>query len=208
MQQKLYIFGAGASHPYVGSKTRKQLPLAANFFKIFNELAISEDSDVTIGHIINFVRDIRGISVDHLNDWNENVESLLTDIEAGISTYTSGLDKNYEKAVLYISAYTQLIFLFSTILNEIQNGDICSNYKRIVDSCNPGDYFITFNWDTLLDRALFSSERWHPNDGYEIKFKGIYENQWNSPKHYTSSSELKLLKLHGSTNWLIPLFTY
>ncbi len=206
MQERLFMFGAGASKSYTGSKTSVTPPLAANFFRIFQQLDVADDPLFLVGYIVNYIRDTRGIHPFEFGDWNENVEELLTEIEAGIRQ--SIKDKNRPSIVFHTATYNQLIFFFAALLNEIQNGQICANYSKFVTNSPVGDVIITFNWDTLLDRALFDSQRWFPDDGYAINFDAIYYDKWVKPNSEANQSKYKLLKLHGSTNWLIPIFTY
>ena len=72
--------------------------------------------------------------------------------------------------------------------------------------CGPNDAFITFNWDTLLDRALLDTGGWSPNDGYGLNFASVLDGTWKKAVEGTPSfsTNWKLLKLHGSTNWLVP----
>jgi hypothetical protein len=75
--------------------------------------------------------------------------------------------------------------------------------------CTPNDSFITFNWDTLLDKALAATGAWGPSVGYGLNFSGIFDGTWKSKVDCSSVSDSnwKLLKLHGSTNWLVPYTT-
>jgi hypothetical protein len=62
---------------------------------------------------------------------------------------------------------------------------------------------VTFNWDTLLDRALKSNTAWKTDHGYGVEPKKIYRNSWVTPTQDSGSFAYpKLIKLHGSTNWL------
>jgi hypothetical protein len=69
---------------------------------------------------------------------------------------------------------------------------------------NEGDVFITFNYDALLERALYSLGRWVPSDGYgfEVKFIEIEKWKGHEPPRL-EKSEVKVLKLHGSVGWYI-----
>jgi hypothetical protein len=54
----------------------------------------------------------------------------------------------------------------------------------------PGDCVITFNYDVSLDRALQQSHKWNISNGYGFPFTSE-----------GTQSTIKLLKLHGSSNW-------
>jgi hypothetical protein len=59
-----------------------------------------------------------------------------------------------------------------------------------------GDLVITFNYDVAIEHSLKREGLWGINDGYgfELGFSGL------------PASKVKVLKLHGSTNWWGPLF--
>ena len=65
--------------------------------------------------------------------------------------------------------------------------------RRIVE---PGDLIISFNYDVSLDRELKLAGKWQVGDGYGFRIDGLADG-----------SPVKLLKLHGSANWLarVPL---
>lgn len=98
-----------------------------------------------------------------------------------------------------------MIFLATHVLNEIQNGDIPADYTRFLCQLNGSETLLTFNWDTLLDRALFETGQWSPDDGYAVPFESILDGNWRAPLQ--THSLMPLHKLHGSTNWLVNYVT-
>lgn len=209
IKNRAYIFGAGASHSYNGSISQVKPPLAKGFFKAFNKLKISSDSYVRVGNIINYVRDTRDYKPEKFSTWDEDIESFLTEVDDLIFEQTKKNKGNATPSAEYLTltkVYDQMIFLFTSVLNEIQNGKVCSNYSKLVRKINEGDVLITFNWDTLLDRVLYESKKWFIEDGYNLKFKGIFRDGWKQGD-YTQKSKVNLLKLHGSTNWLMPYYS-
>lgn len=83
--------------------------------------------------------------------------------------------------------------------------------KRFVQRLAQTDVLITFNWDTLLDRALVNRRKdrrrkrgsfWNPSWGYgkTVRDTFTYSGEWQSSKAI-SRKYSKLLKLHGSINW-------
>ncbi len=75
-----------------------------------------------------------------------------------------------------------------------------------------GDVIITFNYDLLIDQALFLSNLWTP---LYREHHRIYNSYWNRPFYFQDSQynkvrddlllfepKLDLIKLHGSLNWL------
>ena len=70
--------------------------------------------------------------------------------------------------------------------------DLLSTYSR-------GDVVITFNWDVLVERCLAEQGRWTPSDGY-----GIHVDLLRNDRPLLGlpqSSEITVLKLHGSMGW-------
>lgn len=204
---RTYLFGAGASHSYAISPTGVQPPLAKGLFDAFHQLDIAEDSHVRIGDIVCYVRDTRNVDATVFGAWNEDIETFLSEVEDLISRPEDVRSLDIGQKHRFSRVYDQSVFLFCSVLNEIQNGPVCRNYSKLVSQLGAGDVLITFNWDTLLDRALSESGRWCPQDGYEMSFKGFYDNGWCQPASVASESDCRLLKLHGSTNWLMPYRT-
>ncbi|MFI5089379.1 MAG: hypothetical protein ACHP7P_04915 [Terriglobales bacterium] len=69
-------------------------------------------------------------------------------------------------------------------------------YRALVHRLvEPGDVLVTFNYDLALDRELRKEGKWAVHDGYGF---GIELPDERSPT--------KLLKLHGSSNWITLLF--
>src|SRR5260370_42443233 len=76
------------------------------------------------------------------------------------------------------SAYIQMSFLFSFVINEIQNGPVSEAHINLVRMLSSEDAIITFNWDTLADRALARETDWRPDWGYGVKPHRVFRNEW------------------------------
>ena len=114
--------------------------------------------------------------------------------------------ENFGDVWSYATVFNNMNFIFANVLNESQNGASTSLYHMLLETCGPNNSFITFNWGTLLDRALTDSGGWTPQDGYGVSFASVLEGTWKKkisgkPQYKTN---WKLLKLHGSVNWLVP----
>jgi hypothetical protein len=59
----------------------------------------------------------------------------------------------------------------------------------------PGDVVITFNYDESLDRELKRTGKWDISRGYGFPLGAV-----------DHSSDVLMLKLHGSINWLVSIF--
>jgi len=82
--------------------------------------------------------------------------------------------------------------LFKEIHQRDQGNAYATFASRIV---NPGDCVISFNYDVSLDSHLRKADKWSVGDGYGFSLEGLPQD-----------SPVKLLKLHGSINWLAVLF--
>jgi hypothetical protein len=203
------LFGAGASHSYSGSKTGFHPPLARGLFEAYTKLAICEDYYVKVGSLVNYVRDTRRVDPREFQEWNEDIETFLTEIHEGLVALAQNSEESAEWMASFFSlnaAFNECVFLFNSVINEIQNGVVCVNYQRYVNAASAEDVFITLNWDCLLDRVLWESGSWSPVDGYGIEFQGVYDDGWGAQPNQPRKA--RLLKLHGSTNWLIPYLSY
>ncbi len=82
----------------------------------------------------------------------------------------------------------------------------CRWHQRIVGSLRAGDAVLSFNYDTLIDRALRSvaGKRWDPRIGYGFPIADGCD-LWSSPPRPGPAvgRPILLLKPHGSLNWQI-----
>jgi len=210
---RAFFLGAGASCSYSGSQTGVRPPLATTLFRAYSDLAIAEDGEVIVGNLVNYVKDTRAIPAERFSTFNENAEDFLTELDDAVNKLATIMPrifarkrpKDGEQFAQFwdlSSAYDQTVWLFAHILNEIQNGELSGEYLELVRRLEADDSLITFNWDKLLDRCLYQSGDWSPDSGYGIKFRKILEGKWRYPRR--ALSRRTLLKLHGSTNWLVP----
>ncbi|MBE0491310.1 MAG: hypothetical protein IBX44_03550 [Sulfurospirillum sp.] len=196
---RTFIIGAGASKAYDLSPTNCTMPIANDFFKTFEKLDISTDLRVLIGDIINIGKNDFGIDFYSFFSSSFDIEDFHTYIEKKLIKQMQ--EDIIYKNIHYYKAYLQLIFLYTSIINEIQNGPISKAHIQLIKSLRKDDSIITFNWDTLLDRALSEHTHWAADFGYCLTPEKIYRDKWVSPEIKKEDFN-KLIKLHGSTNWL------
>jgi hypothetical protein len=196
---KVYVLGAGASRAYDQSPTGQRMPLARDVFEIFSNLSISENPWVLIGHIVSYVSESRGIKPEEFISFNDDIEEFYSEVQGTLVDAIQGGDEL--KTLLTSPIVNQLIFLFASVINEVQNGPISSAHRNIARTLSSGDQVLTFNWDTLMDRALAAETPWRTDFGYLAPPHLIHRDRWVAPNQRRESAPL-LLKLHGSTNWL------
>lgn len=196
------ILGAGASKSYSDSPTGERMPIANDFFNIFNKLAISENPFVIIGAIVNYILEKKKIPIIEYFNGNNSIEEFHSEVERDyIQTLKS---KNPADFYLPQKANSELLFLFASVINEIQNGPISKPHCNLASLLSSEDVVITFNWDTLMDRGLNEMTEWSTDSGYFAIPKRIYRDGWVLPQanSATNKNYPLLLKLHGSTNWV------
>lgn len=198
------ILGAGASKSYRDSQTKESMPIATDFFSTFNRLEISNNTWVLIGYILNYLKRFHNLKFDDFRDYNEDIEKLHSEIEHRLVEAFKLTKNGFNDidSLMTRTAYVQLIFLFTSVINEIQNGPVSKPHIRLAQKLSASDTILTFNWDTLMDRALEHELKWTTDNGYFVTPNLIYRNEWVSGASSTKVNYPYLIKLHGSTNWL------
>lgn len=203
---KVVLLGAGASKSYSNSPTGLKMPIAEDFFETFEALPISNNTWVLKEGLIGYLLKEKGISIEESSEYLKsgiNIETLHSEIEAGLINL---IDSNQSPfSSFHYRAYNELVFIFSCTINSIQNGPVSINHCRIAKLLSRNDTVITFNWDTLMDRALAKETNWQTDWGYSFLAKKIFRNSWQKSydKNSTDTDDAPLLlKLHGSTNWI------
>lgn len=175
----VYAFGAGAS-------LHAGYPLAS---KMGEGLL-----DFMLGYPINTYRESAQLIIDSFGKC-PNVEDLITEIEAKIES----LKKAEEFDRVTRSVWAQALGNLGHMLREwfrIIHNKPASLYADFADRIvKQKDTVITFNYDDSLDRELKRAGKWDLSCGY-----GFPLGKGDTP------SDVLMLKLHGSINWMISIF--
>lgn len=210
----VYILGAGASHSYDASPTGVRPPLSSGFFRAYCDLDISGDIEVRVGDIVSYVGQTYGVPYEAFCTFDENIEAFMTRLDGYVQEQIlkirepSPSPEDFGELVNRVHAHDQLVFLIGHVLNEVQNGPVSEDYSAFVSSLRTGDTVVTFNWDTLLDRALETHSAWTPDSGYGVQFHRALEDKWRRAKRGQGTGDFTYLKLHGSTSWLVNYNTW
>ncbi len=148
---------------------------------------------------VNYVSQSRRIAREEFILFNDDIEEFYSEVQGILSDAIQNGDEL--KTILTSRIVNQLIFLFASVINEVQNGPTSSAHRNIARTLSPDDHVLTFNWDTLMDRAMTEETPWRTDFGYLIVPHLIHRNEWIRPNSNREKTPL-LLKLHGSTNWL------
>ncbi|MGD0791164.1 MAG: hypothetical protein ABR920_05270 [Terriglobales bacterium] len=197
---KVYLLGAGASRGYDESPTGLRMPLARDLFQVVSKLAIRTNPWVLIDAIVEYVSSSRGIPPPDFLSFTDDIEELHSEIQDRL---INAIRKSDGLGVFeYFRISNQLVFLFASVINEIQNGPVSKAHLAIARTLGPEDKILTFNWDTLMDRALAESSAWRPDFGYFVKPRLVHRGEWVAIDSQPAKTVPVLLKLHGSTNWI------
>jgi len=214
--RRVYIFGAGASACYDNGYSTERPPLQSNFW----DLAFGSEATATMqvrrGSLYSYLDDAGLYDSD--GRLSMTVEEVMTKVhEDTLAAFSSAAGagdvwrpgRRMPITPMYLAkVYQDLVLLCAQTVNNLSVGRPCRNYMAVVANLNPEDTLITFNWDTLLDRALWESGTWQPDSGYAIDFGYILDETWQRTPRDVPASKHELLKLHGSTNWLIPYVAF
>lgn len=202
MTARVLLLGAGASKSYDQSPTKQKMPIASDFFEIFDKLEISSNPWVLIEGLVGYLTSRGVTNPGEFLRSGIDIEELHSQIESDRNVaIAKGLE--FFDYMIEQRAYTELIFLFSSVVNEIQNGPVSAAHCSIAKQLTIDDTVITFNWDTLMDRALAAETLWDLNWGYGIAPRSVFSDGWQCSKVRPKNAQApNLLKLHGSTNWI------
>lgn len=121
-----------------------------------------------------------------------NLEQILSELDESPPGCRAGSWADTERK----HAYRAIRILIPEFFRHIRN-DTASLYGELARSViRRGDCVITFNYDTALERELKRAGLWEIGDGYgfSLAISSI------------PASPIRVLKLHGSVNWVQPAF--
>jgi hypothetical protein len=149
----------------------------------------------------NWVDGVLGLNTQTVNDLCEyyegltDLEQILTDLyERPVGSKAAALEKSSCGAAL-----TALRVAIPEFFNSLQQAPIRGPdlYLSLAQNhVHKGDAVVTFNYDLAVERALRTAGLWEIGDGYGFSLGD----------DITPSSQARVLKVHGSKNWLGLLF--
>lgn len=198
---RVMLLGAGASKSFIDSPTGQFMPVARDFFPTFYALKAAANPWVLRDGLTYYLTHVRGISdPDAYLMSGVDIEAIHSEIASRLASVA--LNENSIERIIYSKPYIQLMFLFATTLNEIANGPISASHRDLARFLNSEDVIVTFNWDTLMERALMETGLWDIDGGYGVKPHSVFRDGWMEPAVHLPRTALKIIKLHGSVNWL------
>ena len=128
--------------------------------------------------------------------FNEDIEEFYSEVEGVLS---EAIQKSDEIGTILTSRIVnQLVFLFASVINEIQNGPTSDVHRNIARTLSAEDRVLTFNWDTLMDRALTVETVWEADSGYLVSPRLIYRDEWvaSDPRGLERSTTSEASRFH------------
>ena len=206
----LYIIGAGCSRNYSQSTHRIQglkSPLNQDFFKmarlIIGNTGMQSDpmfmEEIEI--LIRTIAPLYGSSENDLSFFDNphlNLEDVMTLLDIDFKLFSplaaSKLGQNESRQLRALKD------VLARTLDYALMGPPCKKHHTVAERMKPDDVVLSFNYDILIDNALFSLGK-ITDSGYRMNFfKVNQDEEWVRPSE--EPSEVTLLKLHGSLNWV------
>lgn len=206
----LYMIGAGCSKNYdqsISPVPNLKPPLNRDFFKMakkiidFYGLAHMYGPIHGLDHLIE---DLNGVyrsgknqsGTMILNDDRLDLESVMTHFYLEDEL----LDWPWRYVDMPGSRRNALNDLLAYTLAESLNGPTCPKHANLAEKMRKGDVIWNFNYDLLLDNALYEKGRFS-DSGYIINADyTLVDEMWERTRD--TPSDVTMLKLHGSLNWL------
>lgn len=122
----------------------------------------------------------------------------------GLERTFSGIEQQGGKVTDLFIRGIELALFHQWRAVDSQNVDV--HFKYLRSQLRPGDTLLTFNYDPVLEVTLQHLAaagllRWHTADGFCVE---LVELGAGPSEPSLGPSQVQLLKLHGSVNWLVP----
>ena len=227
-RQKLLIIGAGCSQNYAQGESNIDglvSPLDTNFFKMARKVLLNTNLErsfsVMIEEMVHQLHKLYGYDAFEFQDWINtadaskflevlednrlSLEKVMTQLilENEVFQRMPPLNDYYQaknRAIDFDDSPFALIELVALTISKALQGPVCSEHIKLANSLSQGDAVISFNYDILMDNALRETEKL-TDCGYLVPFQRVSDGQtWRRADE--EPSDITLLKLHGSLNWL------
>jgi hypothetical protein len=172
-----YVLGAGASH-HAG------FPLCSALWAQMMFWVIDSQPDPAYRQAVDTVVALNGPVTD--------VEEMFTNLDNGRGVFEALAEG--QRTRLKRAIRRCLKDYFKLITHQHLNAPL---YATFADKISAGDRIVTFNYDVSLECALIGARRFGVKNGYGSSFVATWDE---------FDSEITVLKLHGSINWIGSVF--
>ena len=201
------LFGAGATRAAFAERETPP-PLDADFFEISAQM-VGRGTRRLAQKVMRDVYDLYGRVT------GIGLEQYYRDIEARLDVSRFAKSKNrpmdWQTRTESLEELVRRVLVHTTCtLDDGPAKPLRSKiHQTILKHVKPGDTLITFNYDTVIEEAIETGFNfWTPKGGYGVHITGIthdWSKHWLDDRHIekTKKSQIQLLKLHGSLNWVL-----
>ncbi len=131
-----------------------------------------------------------------------SIEDLCIDIENKENSFEKEDKITHDEAKIF-GIKMDLDSYYHTSISIICNFCFSIYHAKLAQYLSDcGGNVISFNWDILLDEAMYHTKDWDYSTGYDIDFKKLIYKDGDTPYFKTNGTSANLiLKPHGSINW-------
>lgn len=185
----VYVIGAGCTRNYeTSNEFGLKSPVDSDFFEICNKILLArKDIAKAFLHLTEHLKLIFGLNLGK----GERFQGL------SLETVTTILDlESREKDRQYIDS---LINLICIVFDIVLRGPTSPIHNELTKRIEPNDVVISYNYDLVMDNSLMESLNLEQTI-YGLNFDRKFDVDWKPCEN--EHSNIHLLKLHGSMNWL------
>lgn len=200
----VFVLGAGATRgaSFVDEGSGgPQPPLDADFFTQLQRITDAKHQD-TVRSVMSDVFDLFGANFQSTLENTFTVIEHMIRMSRVIGKRKADLERTRSTLLQAIAASLEVTLADGRTLRH------CQHHDWLVKVAEPGDAIISFNYDCLIDEALrtYGDNKWNARYGYSLSLpKGrggsIGEKHWQPDTPAKKDGTIRLLKLHGSTNF-------
>lgn len=155
MSKTVFILGAGASY----SHSNKEFPLINDIFKVAKQLFVTSlmDDINTLNPnydcVENYIK--KNFNKSILDSRQKlNIEDILTNLEIDIEK-----TKSNDLQIIRDRVITIILITFFKLTSKSDYYKKNSEYFLFFDKLEDNDTIITYNWDLLLDKIIYLTEK-------------------------------------------------
>ena len=209
----LYIIGAGCSRNYdecTSPVPNLKPPLNKDFFKMAKKIIDFYNLSQMYSPIPNLDHFTRNLNRMYGYGDSESDTTVYSDNRLNLEGVMTHFYLEHELLDLTQSTFSMvstrsqrintLNELLAYTITETLRGPICKKHIHLAERMEKGDIIWNFNYDLLMDNALYVRKKF-TDSGYVIRFDyTLVDDNWERFKDIPS--DVTMLKLHGSLNWL------
>ena len=195
-RKTLLVLGAGASRgsSFVTDPSNVLPPLDRDFFQQLARMDETPESKMLLEFVRGEYGHEMGISMEQFFS-----EADYTDrFHRELNVDPGPVVKRYGKA---LASFMKALL----VMLEKTTSDECEHHHLLAQRLHSQDCVITFNYDCLMDRALRdeANRRWDPGNGsYGFPISSGGEHWMKHSRGRPPTIPIRLLKMHGSANWV------